>query len=63
MGNFKYKKLLNNIIKFIKIIPECGDNVKGRGVIICGGDIHYISGSIIVNLLQKYNKDKNNKNN
>ena len=55
----KYKKLLNNIIKFIKIIPECGDNVKGRGVIICGGDIHYISGSIIVNLLQKYNKDIN----
>jgi len=59
MDKFKYDELLNNINNFIKTIPECDDNVKGRGVIICGGDIHYKSGSIIVNLLQKYNKDIN----
>lgn len=59
MNNPNYNKLLKDISNFIKTIPECDNNLKGKGVVICGGNAHYKSGNIIVNLLQKYDKDIN----
>lgn len=59
MDKINYEKLLNEITDFVKTIPECNDNLNGRGVVICGGNIHYNSGSIIVDFLKNYSKDIN----
>ena len=59
MDKINYVKSLNEITDFVKTVPECSDNLNGRGVIICGGNIHYKSGSIIVDLLKNYSRDIN----
>lgn len=46
--------MLDKINSFLKVVPKYENKSKGKGVVICAGCRHFLSASININLLEKY---------